>query len=166
MIPKNLTQGVDWTMKKLSLTMFALILFACPAILSAASRTVTLTWTMSDTTNVSGYRVYYADNSAMNNKLLHSDCSSITENPSNTFTITCNNVNLTDNQAYYFAIAAIITNASESNSEPEQITYVTTVKNLRVISSEAKRIPKKQNYANTDFESLLIYRTITMRNIS
>jgi len=79
---------------------------------------------MADTTDVSGYKVYYADNSAMANKILHSDCSDPIENPTNTFTITCNNIILTEGTTYYFTVVAQMNNASESASNPKDVPYI------------------------------------------
>jgi len=113
-------------MKRL-LLLAAVYLILCPTILWAnvtTSKNVTITWTMSNTTNVIGYKVYYADNSAMANKILHSDCSDPIENPTNTFTITCNNINLTEGTTYYFTVVAQINDASESASNPKGVPYI------------------------------------------
>ena len=82
---------------------------------------------MSHTICVQGYKVYYANDSSMTDKIWHTDCSTPIENPTNTFTITCENVDLIDNQAYFFTIAAQMTSGSESISNPKEATYVNDI---------------------------------------
>lgn len=126
-------------MKKIVLFLMVLFNFCIfPTLIWATPRTVTITWTMPYTTNVQGYKVYYADNNAMSNKIWHSDCSSPTENPTDTFSIACNNIDLADEQTYYFSIAAVLNDGSESNSIPHEATVatvpitITKVKNFKV----------------------------------
>ena len=79
---------------------------------------------MSHTICVQGYKVHYANDSSMTDKTRLGDGSIPIENPTNTFTITCKNVDLIDNQTYFFTIAAQMTNGSESISNPKEATYV------------------------------------------
>lgn len=114
---------------------FTLLLFvflALPQTIQAASTSLTITWTMSDTTDVQGYKVYYSDNIAMTNRIWHSDCSSVVENPDNTFSVSCHNLSLTASQPYYFSVAAQIAEGDESASDYEKIIYINPVNNLRV----------------------------------
>lgn len=127
-------------MKKILLLSIIVLSFCIfPSLTWATPRTVTITWTMPDTTDVQGYKVYYADNSSMTNKTWHNDCSTPVENPSNTFTITCNNVDLIDEQTYYFAIAAemannseIISNAMDAMSSTNTTIQITPVQNFNI----------------------------------
>lgn len=135
--------------------MFILFFITCPALLCAAPRTVTITWTKSDTTDVQGYKVYYADNNAMINKTWCNDCSDPIENPANTFTITCYNVEIKDNQPYYFTIAALMNDNSESTSNPTEKTYIvshptpsTAVQDFKIIIQGENITPSViSNYA-------------------
>ena len=92
-------------MKKL-LTFVVLLTMSSPPLLWATPRTVTITWTMTHTAYVKSYKVYYANNSAMINQTLHKACTTPIENPTNAFTITCENIDLKNNQPYFFTIAA------------------------------------------------------------
>ncbi len=132
--------------------MFILFFFTCPALLYADSRTVTITWTMSDTTDVQGYRVYFADNSAMTNKVLHSDCSEPIENPTNTFTITCNNIELEDNQTYYFTIAVLMDDQSELSSNPKEKTYTVSLPSQIVAVQNLKIVIPGKNITSINFQ--------------
>ncbi len=76
-------------------------------------RSVTINWTMSDTSGVQGYRIYYDIDISMANKVWLNDCSFPIENPPYTFSITCNNVNIVSNVVYYFVVAAVMTDGSE-----------------------------------------------------
>lgn len=93
---------------------------------------------MSDTADVQEYQVYYDNNSSMTNKAWISDCSTVIENPANTFAITCNNIELEDNQTYYFTIVALMNDNSELSSNPKEKTYILSppaaVKNLRIVT--------------------------------
>ena len=134
-------------MKKLLLLAVCLILY--PSLLWATLRTVTISWTLPETINVQGYKVYYADNSAMTNKTWHSDCSNPTENPTNTFTITCNNLDLTDNHTYYFTIVAQLTDNSETTSSPKDATYVASTPTEMTPVQDFKIVIPGENIAPT-----------------
>jgi len=125
------------------ITFIIACLICCPTLLWATPRTVTIIWTMADTAGVQNYEVYYADNYAMTNKSNHTDCSSVTENAPNTFSITCNNVDLTDNQTYYFTIVALMTDGNKLTSSPKDKSYttsplieITPVQNFRAVITE------------------------------
>ena len=82
--------------------------------------TVTLRWTMTDTTGVEGYRMYYSYNSDMSGKMLHSDC----EQPSRAdgqFVMVCRNVNIDPNRLpVYFQVEAYNSTKAAASSPKEE----------------------------------------------
>lgn len=112
-------------MKFFLVTFFALITFA-PISSMGATKTVEFTWTMNDTTGVQSYKVYYAYSADMANQVWHQDCNSPTENPTNTFSMVCNNV-VIDPYPVYYAIASVTSDTevqSDSFTLPEILSSV------------------------------------------
>ena len=103
-------------MKKIYFTgiIFLITIFSCTV--SAEEQNVNIQWTMNDTTNVIGYKLYYSYNQNMtiNDSSWHSDCGKLTsspsaENPSDIdFTMLCNNIPIT-HYPIYCQIAAVTT---------------------------------------------------------
>ncbi|MCJ7600179.1 MAG: hypothetical protein MUO63_01600 [Desulfobulbaceae bacterium] len=89
---------------------------AAPTIASAVTKSVTIDWTMSDTTNVTGYKMYYSFSSDMSPRGEPAACE--TNDPAVT-SLTCANVDIPAGKPIYFAIAAITADGeliSESKS--------------------------------------------------
>lgn len=123
-------------MKRIFLLIMAIFYFSfCPSSLWAASRSVTITWLMNDTTGVEGYKVYYADNSAMTSKIWLSNCDIPIENPARTFTITCNDVTIANDQTYYFTVVAVMADDSETSSNPHEAIVTTTPITIRKVEN-------------------------------
>ncbi len=86
----------------------------CPAISWGALKTVTVQWEMQDTTNVQGYKVYYAYSSDMADQKLACQ----TADPTVT-ELTCSGVDI-ERYPVYFTVAAIFL-CGESVSVPKEI---------------------------------------------
>jgi hypothetical protein len=99
-----------------------------PSALKAETVSVTMTWSVSDTTDVTGYKIYYAYDAQMSNKLLA--CATYT-NPATTTSLTCSNFNI-NSFPYYVAVAAVQTDSTEIISSSQEIIgpAVSVVKNF------------------------------------
>ena len=120
-------------MKKiLSTTVIALTLFSSSL---AAAKTVTIDWEISDTSNVTGYKMYYSYSSNMDTKILACE----TSTPDIT-SLSCPNITLTSPVAYF--TIAVLTSSGEFES-PIEIYDVSlaTVQNFMVISPGANLNP-------------------------
>lgn len=106
---------------------FFICAFHAPPLLAEPDdlRTVTINWTMSDTSGVLGYRAYYDIDISMANKIWLSNSSTPIENPARTFSITCYNVNIVNNVTYYFVIASVMADGSEIFSSMQAGTFNT-----------------------------------------
>ena len=83
-------------------TMLCLCLLAgFPCLSQGATKNVTIEWTQSGAAEIQGYRMYYAYNSGMTNKMLACETSSTSAN-----SLTCSNINL-EQSPVYFTIAAV-----------------------------------------------------------
>ena len=120
-------------MKKiLSTTVIALTLFSCSL---AIAKTVTIDWTMSDTSNVTGYKMYYSYSSNMDNKLLACE----TTNPDIT-SLSCPNITFTSPISYW-TIGAV-TNTGELESIPKLYdATLMKVQNFAVLTPGANSPP-------------------------
>ena len=103
-------------MSKLTIYLGLLCILCFPLNSPAATKNVTISWTMSDTSNVTGYRMYYAYDSTMSNKTLA--CATSDETVTS---LTCPNVDL-QSSPVYFEIAALTTEG-ELNSSPREQTF-------------------------------------------
>lgn len=116
--------------------LWVLILFAMliPSILKAATVSVTLTWSISDTTNIKGYKIYYAYDTQMSNKLLA--CETY-DSPATTTSLTCSNFTI-NSFPYYIAVAAVQTDNTEIISLAQEIIAptVSTVKNFALATAQ------------------------------
>ena len=103
-------------------------------LLWAAPQSLNLNWNISDTTNISGYKMYWSHDAGMTTKNLA--CANY-NNPATTNSLECNNVEI-DSYPYYVAIAAVFSDGSpELVSAPEKIVApIATVENLRVVLSQ------------------------------
>ena len=122
------------------LTIFYLFIYATPLL--ATPRTITITWTMPDPTNVQEFRIYYDSSETMANMELLDNHDTVQENISGTFTMSCYNVDMEDNTTYYFTVDAVMIDGSESFSALREAkfttipTTITTVQNFRVLTSD------------------------------
>jgi len=131
-------------MKKILLLSFfflsIMLLATVPA--SAATRTVTVNWTISDTTNVQGYKMYYYYNSDMTDE--HFACE--TDDASAT-SLTCD-INITS-YPIYFSIAAI-TADEEVPSPLRPVEHaLSTVRNFTVLTPSGNTPPNAVITTNT-----------------
>jgi len=88
----------------LLVTLF-LLAMTTPSIASGVTKSVTIDWTMSDTTNVTGYKMYYSYNSDIDMSSRGKQACG-TNDPAVT-SLTCANVDIVADKPIYFAIAAI-----------------------------------------------------------
>lgn len=119
-------------MKKIYLAAFICFLALIPNSSLGATKKVTIDWTMTDTTNVQSYKMYYSYNDDMANKIWHQDCNDPIEEPAGTFSMTCNNVNI-DHYPIYFTIAAVMTEG-EIESEEKRVAIISIVKDFTIPS--------------------------------
>ena len=94
-------------------------LFA-PHVSLGATKDVTITWTMSDTSDVVGYKMYYSYSSNMADKLFACQTDDTAAN-----TLTCRNVELSQSPVYF--VIAALTTAGEVNSNPVAKTLATGI---------------------------------------
>jgi hypothetical protein len=111
--------------------LWTLLIAALPLNAWAVDKDVTISWTMSDTTDVLGYKMYYSYDSSMANRQLACETSDSTAT-----TLTCPNVNL-EQSPIYFAIAAITTDSEASSSAVAEtlITGISIVQGFRLETS-------------------------------
>lgn len=88
-------------MKKTFFPLLLVVFFVFPAISSAGTRTIEVEWSMPDTTDVSGYKLYYSYSADMADQQVA--CS--TNDPSAT-SLTCQDVTI-DSYPVYFTVAAV-----------------------------------------------------------
>ncbi len=118
-------------MSKLIIYIGLLCIFCYPFNSLAATKNVTITWTMPDTTNVAGYRMYYAYDSMMSNKTLA--CETMDKTATS---LTCPDVDL-QSSPVYFVIAAV-TDGGELSSSPAERTFgisISPVQDFRIIGT-------------------------------
>ena len=87
-----------------------------------------MTWTVSDATDIKGYKIYYAYDTQMSNKLLA--CETY-DSPATTTSLTCSNFTI-NSFPYYVAVTAVQTDNTEIASPAQEIIAptVSTVKNF------------------------------------
>lgn len=103
------------------MTLVILVLVVSTSLLWAEQKTVTITWTSSDLTNIQGYNVYSANNSSMLNKTLLSNCNPPTEISNNKYSITCTNVEIAPDDTHFFTVEAQFTDNSKLTSTAEDV---------------------------------------------
>jgi len=105
-----------------------IMIIAVPIVSPAASRTVTVNWSVSNTADIQSYKMYYSYNSGMSNKQFL--CA--TSNP-NATSLTCGNVDI-NTYPVYFTIVAVTPNG-EINSPPDSVlTPMTVVQNFSIVT--------------------------------
>ena len=113
-------------MKKFNIVTVILLATLIPCVAFATNKSITLTWTMNDTTGVTGYKVAYSYNENMEDKTWHQDCNNPThtlsaEDPSSLdFSMTCNNFPYDDQQTQHITINAF---TSEKEVESDAINF-------------------------------------------
>ena len=141
-------------MKKiLSTTVIALTLFSSSV---AAAKTVTIDWTMSDTSNVTGYKMYYSTNSDMSAKAFACETTA-----AEVTSLTCEDI-IIESYPLYFTITAITTEGEKVSSvkeyildPPPEITKLSPVQNFSLIN------PNETWNIEDDFSSLDPWTTLS-----
>jgi hypothetical protein len=102
-----------------------------------------LNWTLSDTSGITQYKLYYSTNSDMSAKIWHTECGNPTEEPLGTFSMTCTNIPINSFPAY-IQVAAKLADNSEITSNPQKIAEdpadtlsppITIVQNFQLFTS-------------------------------
>ena len=120
-------------MKKiLSTTVIAITIFTCSI---AAAKTITIEWDMSDTSNVTGYKMYYSYSNNMDNKILACE----TNNPDIT-SLSCSNITFTSPISYWTIGAVTSTGELESIPKSYDATLM-KVQNFAVLTPGANSPP-------------------------
>ncbi len=123
----------------LLIMIIVLFFFIFPPLISfGATKSVTLTWTISDPSGIQGYKLYYSYNENMVDKIWNQNCGPTTEQSPGTFSMTCNTVQI-DNYPVYFTIAAITQN-EEIESTPQIVTAdsgtnISKVKDFEIVNT-------------------------------
>jgi hypothetical protein len=107
-------------MNKLLLSALIFLVMSPPVFSFAATKSITVDWSMSDTTNVQSYKMYYSYSSDMAGKVLITTCAPWTEPTPNNFTMTCDNVTISS-YPIYFIVTALTTEGDEINSATESV---------------------------------------------
>lgn len=123
------------------------LFFFCISIILAHSawadiETMHLSWTISDSSDITQYKLYYSSSADMAGKIWHTECSNPTEETSGSFSMTCTNIDINSFPAY-IQVAAVLNDLTEITSNiqtiPEDPTKspprLSTVKDFRIISS-------------------------------
>ncbi|NOY53059.1 MAG: hypothetical protein GXP58_05485 [Deltaproteobacteria bacterium] len=108
------------------------LLFLFPSVVWSASKTVTITWSMADTSNLQGYKMYYSYSADMSGKTLACETGDATAT-----TLACTNVDITQ-YPVYFTISAVMSDGSErtSTAEEKKLSTIPAVPhNVTVVSS-------------------------------
>jgi len=100
-------------------------LFFCASILFSQQAladipTMHLSWTLSDTSGVSQYKLYYSDNDVMSPKTWHQGCGAATVTTPGTFAMTCTNIPINTFPAY-IQVTAQLTEGGEISSNIQEI---------------------------------------------
>ena len=128
-------------MKKiLSTTVIAITIFTCSI---AAAKTVTIEWEMSETSNVTGYKMYYSYSSNMDNKLLACE----TTNPDIT-SLSCPNITFTS-PISYFTIAAISSTGEQESPIEKHDASLSLVQNFMITTPGVNLSPTASISSNS-----------------
>lgn len=115
-------------MKKIFLTLLLLSAILAPNLATAFSKTVTVDWTMQDTTGVIGYKMHYSTSADMSNKILACQTNDVTVR-----SLQCSITNI---EAYplYLTVSSI-TDAGEFESSMELLDLTPSqVQNFAVLT--------------------------------
>lgn len=110
----------------------------------ANSQTITINWTISDTTNVTEYKMYYSYDSDMAEKYLACSTTDATAN-----SLTCNNIDLINPIVYLAIYASTGSNEYTSNTVSESIiTQISKVQDFKIWQESS---PPLSEYISEDF---------------
>ncbi|RKX88315.1 MAG: hypothetical protein DRP58_00695 [Spirochaetes bacterium] len=117
--------------KAFSILIMFLIILLIPIISVAANKTVTIEWSIQDTSGVNEYKLYYSYDMNMYNKEL-----AYTETNVEANSLTCS-INI---EAYpvFFTIAAVTTNGEIESTVKEVNHTITQVQNFTVLNAVAQ----------------------------
>ena len=124
-------------MKKFYIVTVILLTTLIPCLAFATTKGITLTWTMNDTTGVTGYKLYYSDNENMENKTWHQECDSPThttsvKDPSSLdFSMSCNNFPIECQQTTHITISAF---TSEKEVESDDVIFTIPIPTLTKVT--------------------------------
>jgi len=105
-----------------------LLTMTTPSIASSATKSVTIVWAMADTTNVTGYKMYYSYSSDMSTQTLACE----TNDPAAT-SLTCDNVSITSTPTY-FVIAAVSAEGELTSESKSFVSPISTVQNFSLLT--------------------------------
>lgn len=105
-----------------------LLAIVVPTIAFGATKSVTINWTMADTTNVTGYKMYYSYSSDMSSQKLACE----TNDPAAT-SLTCDNVSITSTPTY-FVIAAVSAEGELTSESKSFVSPISTVQNFSLLT--------------------------------
>ena len=115
-------------MKKTKIISLLLLFALCfPLKATAVTKNITITWSMADTSNVTGYKMYYSYASDMAGKILACE----TGNPSAT-TLTCLNINLLQSPVYFSIAATTVDSEIVSTTKSQTFTDISIVQGFQV----------------------------------
>lgn len=130
-------------MSKLTIYLGLLCILCFPLNSLAATKNVTITWSMPDTSNVTGYRMYYSYDGSMTNKQFA--CGT---DDGNATTLTCDNVEL-DHSPVYFEITAVTANG-ELTSSPGSGSFtlsISPVQGFQIVMEDVPPPPSSPSYS-------------------
>lgn len=105
--------------KTISILLFFISILNAQIVL-AEIPTMKLTWSISDTSNISQIKLYYSYDSNMNEKIWQQECTSPVEDQPGSFSVICTNVPINSYPAY-IAIVAEFTDNSKIMSNVQKI---------------------------------------------
>ncbi len=117
------------TMRKTIIPLCLLFMLFSPLNSWGAIKNVTITWSMSDAGNVSGYTMYYSYSSTMANRLL-----ACTTTDGAATSLTCSNLDLTSSPVYF--VIAASTPQGESTSPVSSQSFSTGISVVRGFTME------------------------------
>ncbi len=116
------------------LCILLILLFPHSSLGAAATRTVTINWTQSGTAEILGYRMYYAYDNSMSNKMLACETSQTT-----IASLTCTDVNLEQSPVYFIIAAQTTTGETNSSITTETFTAsILPVQGFRLTTPELR----------------------------
>lgn len=114
-------------MKNIFFVTQLLLAIIAPTIACGATKSVTIDWTIPDTTNVTGYKMYYSYNSDMSSRVL-----ACTSNDPAATSLTCDNVSLSS--PIYFVIAAVTGEGELTSESKSYVLPISVVHNFSLIT--------------------------------
>jgi hypothetical protein len=150
MLPSSYNEAEN--MNKLFLSAPIFLALSLPVFSFAATKSITVDWSMSDTTNVQSYKMYYSYSSDMTGKVLITTCAPWTEPTPNNFTMTCDNVTISS-YPIYFIVTALTTEGDEINSATESVVAsVSAVSDFALINPAATPVTLPADETTDDIQ--------------